>query len=43
LSDLNQAAQRFMAQELDQNQCIHGRSQKFFQRGNVEILLILFG
>jgi len=29
------------AQTLYQNQCIDGRPQKFFQGGNVEILLIL--
>jgi len=31
-----------MTQELDGNQCIHWRPQKFFQRRNVEILLIFF-
>jgi len=41
LKELKQTAPRFMTQELDRNQCIHGRLQKFFQRGNVEILLIL--
>jgi len=31
-----------MTHDLDRNQCIHGRPQKFFQGGgNVEILLIL--
>jgi len=35
LHDLNQAATRFMTQELDRNQCIHGRQQKLFQGGNV--------
>jgi len=28
---LNQTAPLFLPQELDQNQCIHGRPQKFFQ------------
>jgi len=29
--ELNQTALRFMTQEYDQNQCIHGRPQKYFQ------------
>ena len=33
---------RFMAQELDRNQCVHGRQQKFFLGGNVTILLSHF-
>jgi len=28
---LNQTAPHFMTQELDRNQCNHGRPQKFFQ------------
>jgi len=43
LKELNQAVPRFMTQELDRNQCIHGRPQKRFQRSNVEILLIIYG
>jgi len=31
LKELNQSAPRFITQELDRNQCIHGRPQKFFQ------------
>jgi len=42
LKYLNQTAPRFMNQELDRNQCIHGSLQKFFLGVNVEILLILF-
>jgi len=46
LSDLkesNRTAPRFMTQDLDPNQCIHGLPQKFFQGGgDVQILLILF-
>jgi len=36
---LNQTAPRFMTQELDRKQCIHGRLQNFFQGGNVEVCL----
>jgi len=32
-----------MTQELDRNQCIHWRLQKYFQGGNVAILLIFSG
>ena len=31
LKELNQTASRFMTQELDRNQCIHGRPQNFFK------------
>ena len=41
LKELNQTAPRFTTQVLDRNQCIHGRSQKFFPGRNVEILLNL--
>jgi len=30
---LNQTAPRFLTHELDQNQCIHGRTQEFFPGG----------
>jgi len=33
LKELNQTVPSFMTQELDRNQCIHGRPQKFFQEG----------
>jgi len=40
MKKLNQTAPRFMTQEFDRDQCIHGRRQKFFQGGgNVQILL----
>jgi len=42
LKELNQTAPRFITKELDRNQGIHGRQQKFSQGGNVEILLILY-
>jgi len=42
INELNQTAPRFMTQDIDQNQCIHGCPQKFFQGSNVEILFILF-
>jgi len=30
---MNQTAQLFMTQELDRNQCTHGRTRNFFQGG----------
>jgi len=42
LKELNQTAPRFITEEVDRNQCIHGRPQKLFPGRNVEILLILF-
>ena len=42
LHELNQIAPRFMTQALNRNQCSHGRPQKYFQRGSVEISLIPF-
>jgi len=33
LKELNQRAPRFMTQELDRNQCIHGHAQNVFQGG----------
>jgi len=43
IKELNQTATHFMTQELDQNQCNHGRPQKFFPWGNIEILLTFRG
>jgi len=42
LKELNRTAPRFTTQELDRNQCTHGRPQKIFQRGQRQILLIIF-
>jgi len=43
LKELNQTAPRFMTQDLDRNQCIHGRPQKYLQGGgNVEFFCLPF-
>jgi len=42
LKELNQTAPRFMTQELDRNQCMHERLQKFFQWRQRRNLVILF-
>jgi len=42
LRELNQTAPRFITQEVDPNQCIHGRSQKFFHGGQRRNFAYLF-
>jgi len=43
LKELNQTAPRFMTQELDRNQYIHGRAQKLFQGGQCRFCLSFSG